>query len=180
MRRCLFIVVGVALVRLSGLQVGSAAAVCAAWNVSANPQTTAGDRKKPAEPRSEPRVVELDSTLVFTPLDGRDLLTHRLQQNTARPLSSYLAVSAERFYGVERYELSKTQCALFGADTGMTLGLMAGALGMTVGLWDERTAWSIAGAAAALGAVRGMSVADEPAFRIRLRWDDSSRGPDRR
>jgi hypothetical protein len=139
------------------------------WGETAGSQSAAGSERGPADAR----VVEFDSNLVFTPLDEHDLLARRLEENTARPLTSYLAVSADRFYGIERYELSTTQCALFGADTGLTFGLIAGALGMTAGLWGEETAWYIAGAAAALGAFQGLSKADDPGFRIRLRWDDS-------
>ncbi len=134
-------------------------------------------REIPGRAAWQPSVVRLDSSLVFTPLDEGNLLSRRLEQNTARSLSAHLAVSASRFYGIERYEMSKVQCALTGADAGLTLGLIAGALGMTAGLWDERTAWYLGGAAAALGTLWGASMADEPKFRVRIRWDDSDRRP---
>ena len=135
------------------------------------------EQEKSADYRSTPVVVRLDSNLVFTQLDEDRVLAQRLKQNTARPLTGYLSVSADRFYGIEHYELSKFQCAVLGADKGLTLGLIAGALGMTAGLWDERASWYIAGAAAALGILRGSSMADEPQFRVRIRWDDGDREP---
>lgn len=169
-----------------GLLCSSGPGVESAGPLGAGPVSPVNEEKQTdtrggkGDAQSEPAVLPLDSSLVFVPLDESGVLSRRFEENTARPLSAYLAVGADRFYGFERYELSKAQCALYGADSGVTLGLIAGALGMSAGLWDERTAWYIAGAAAVLGALRGASMADEPAFRVRLRWDDTDRqGPSR-
>lgn len=74
-----------------------------------------------------------------------------------------------RFYGLERYELTRLDMALEGAGRGMTLGLFAGAIGTTAGLFGEETAWYVAGGMAALGALLG-GAQDDPALRIRYRW----------
>lgn len=156
MVRCILIVLALALILLC------------LWQGTVESQSAAAG----ARDSTRSGLVELDSAIVFQPLGESGVFSRRFEQNTARPLTTYLAVSADRFYGIERYELSRTQCALVGADTGLTLGLMAAALGMTAGLWDDETGWAIAGAAAVLGALRGASKSDEPEFRIRLRWED--------
>jgi len=132
----------------------------------------------PADSLPKPSVVRSDSRLVPAPLEARISLTDRFEQNTARPLATYLGVSAARFYGWEWYELPRFECVLGGADIGLTCGLIAGAAGMTSGAWDEPTAWYIAGAAAMLGAIFGGKVmADDPQFRVRLRWETSDHDP---
>jgi len=134
-------------------------------------QTSGGDR-------TSERVVRADTSLVLPAAGNRDPLTLRLEENTARPLSTYLATNAERFVGIERYELSRLQCAMSGAEMGFQYGLFAGAAGLASGAWDERTGWYIAGAAALAGAIfGGTAKADDPGFRVRLRWDDSDRDP---
>jgi hypothetical protein len=134
-------------------------------------------QEESAAPPSKPAVAQTDSSLALVPLDDGHVLSQRLEENAARPLSTYLAVGAREFYGIERYEMTRLECALTGLDSGLTLGLFAGALGMTAGLWEERTAWYVVGAAAALGALRGVSKADDPAFRVQLRWENPDRGP---
>jgi len=134
-------------------------------------QTSGGDR-------ASERVVRTDTSLALPPAGNRDPITLRLEENTARPLSTYFDRNAERFIGLERCELSRFQCAVSGAEIGFQYGLFAGAAGMTSGAWDERTGWYIAGAAALAGAIFGGTVkADDPGFRVRLRWDDSDRDP---
>jgi len=118
-------------------------------------------------------VVQSDSSFVSVRIDERNLLSRRFEENTLRSLGGYFSARPSRWLGVEPYELTRFQCVLQGADTGITLGLIGAALGMTAGLWDEDTAWCIAGAAAALGAMQGFSKSNDPEFRIRLRWEDS-------
>jgi len=130
---------------------------------------------------SKPAAVRLDSALVSKPAGSSLRLMQCFQENAARPFSSYLARNAWRAYGLETYEMSRLQCAVAGADMGLTLGLIAGAAGMMSGALDEKQGWYVAGAAAALGALFGGAVkADDPSFRIRLRWDDSDRESRRR
>jgi len=144
------------------IAVASCVYAAAAW-----PQT-------PADSLLKPSVIRSDSALVPASLEARMSLTDRFEQNTARPLSTYLGVSAARFYGWEWYELPRFECVVAGADMGLTCGLIAGAAGMTSGAWDEPTAWYIAGAAAMLGAIFGGKVmANDPQFRVRLRWETS-------
>lgn len=134
-------------------------------------QTTGGDR-------TSERAVRTDTSLALLPAENRDPISLRLEENTARFLSTYFDRNAERFIGLERYELSRFQCAISGADVGLTYGLIAGAAGMMSGAWDERTGWYIAGAAALAGAIFGGTVkADDPGFRVRLRWEASDGDP---
>jgi hypothetical protein len=118
--------------------------------------------------------VRLDSSLVLPAGGGLDELNDPFRQNTARPLTSYLAVDSDRFYGIRRVKLSRFQCGLQGAGVGTKLGMIAGAMGMMMGDWDESTGWYIAGAAAVLGALWGGTVkADDPGWNIQLRWEPS-------
>ena len=134
-------------------------------------QTSGGDR-------ASERVVPTDTSLALPPAGNRDPIVLRLEENTTRPLSTYLTTNARRFVGIERYELSRFQCAVSGAEMGFKYGLFAGAAGMASGAWDERTGWCIAGAAALAGAIFGGTVkADDPGFRVRLRWDASDGDP---
>jgi hypothetical protein len=49
---------------------------------------------------------------------------------------------------------------------------------MAVGAWDEGAAWYIAGAAALAGALLGGTIkAEDPKFRVRLRWEADEREP---
>ena len=132
----------------------------------------------PAGSHPEERAVRTDTSLALPPAGNRNPITLRLEENTARPLSTYFDRNAERFMGLERYELSRFQCAVSGAEMGFQYGLFAGAAGLASGAWDERTGWYIAGAAALAGAIfGGTAKADDPGFRVRLRWDDSDRDP---
>jgi hypothetical protein len=88
---------------------------------------------------------------------------------------AYLAAYSARFYGLERYEASTGELALYGIGTGASLGLFAGALGQTLGLWDEDKSWLLVGAMTALGAVWGASKADDPEWRYRYRWEELDR-----
>ncbi len=127
---------------------------------------------KEATKESASHVVRLDSSLVLTPVESLDELVDPFRQNTARPLTSYLATNADRFYGFNRYKLSRSDCALKGAGMGMTIGMIGAALGMTLGDLDESTGLYIAGAAALLGALWGGTIkADDPKWNIQIRWE---------
>jgi hypothetical protein len=147
------------------------AVVLCSFAVGASPQAQTDSLPGASAARS-------DTSLIAAPFEASISLTDNFEQNTARPLTAYLGVSASRFYGWERYKLSRYECVLQGADMGLTYGLVAGAAGMSRGAWDEPTAWYIAGAAAMLGAIFGNKVlANDPEFRVRLRWEASEHDP---
>jgi hypothetical protein len=134
--------------------------------------TPAFGQSPPPKEKTAPDVVHLDSSLVLTPVEGLDALSDPFSLNTARPLTSYLATSADRFYGFRRYKLSRFDCALQGAGLGMKIGMIGAALGSTFGNLDEDTGWYIAGAAALLGAIWGGTVkAEDPEWNIQIRWE---------
>ena len=127
---------------------------------------------KEATKESASDVVHLDSSLVLTPVESKAELMDPFRQNTARPLTSYLSTNADRFYGFNRYKLSRYDCALQGMGMGMKIGMIGAALGMTLGDWDESTGLYIAGAAALLGALWGGTIkADDPKWNIQIRWE---------
>ena len=76
-----------------------------------------------------------------------------------------------RFLGLEPYQVGHTTLAMEGAATAATLGLFAGAVGTTLGAFDEKTAWYVTGAMAAIGAIMGTVKANEPSNRLRWRWE---------
>jgi hypothetical protein len=115
-----------------------------------------------------------DSSRVFVPgsdVDALDASEAPFRSNTERPLSMYLARNTQMLFGYEIYRASQMECAWDGVGMGMTLGMCAGALGMTAGLWEEGTSWYIAGAMAALGAIWGSTKADDPEWTVRVRWE---------
>lgn len=89
-----------------------------------------------------------------------------LQYSTRPAFDTHALLGGYRVYRASPYEM-----ALRGAGAGMTMGAMAGAMGMMTDAWDEDEAWYVAGAAAALGAIFGISKSDDPEWNIRIRWD---------
>jgi hypothetical protein len=87
------------------------------------------------------------------------------------PFYSRSGINTHTMLGYRVYRASMYECALQGAGAGMTMGVAAGAFGMMTGAWDERKAWYIAGAAAAVGAILGTAKSDDPSWNIRIRWD---------
>jgi hypothetical protein len=130
------------------------------------------------KPSSKPPVTQLDSALVFHPVDQGGPLAERLERNTAQSLAGYLTANAFSIGHFEQVELNRFRCAILLGDVGLTCGLVAGAAGMAAGVWDEDSAWLVAGAAALAGALIGGTVkADDPKFRVQLRWVDDAREP---
>lgn len=67
---------------------------------------------------------------------------------------------------------TRFQSGVLGADQGAFAGVALGFLGMEAGLWEERTAWYLMGAGAALGAIWGSTVGSENAtIRVRIEPD---------
>ena len=73
--------------------------------------------------------------------------------------------------GYRVYKASTLECTLKGMGAGMTAGMAAGAFGMMTGAWNERQAWYVAGAAAAVGALFGRAKSDDPEWNIKIKWD---------
>ncbi len=95
----------------------------------------------------------------------------RFRSSTVLPFSTSFGINTHTMFGYRVYRASRYECALQGAGAGMTMGMAAGAFGMMSGAWDEREAWYIAGAAAAMGAIFGTAKSDDPEWNIRIRWD---------
>jgi len=85
---------------------------------------------------------------------------------------AYLAAYTARWYGYQVVEVSQAQLALEGAGMAASLGLFVGAIGNTLGLFEEDKTWMLVGAMSALGAAWGASKIDDPNWRVRLRWDE--------
>jgi hypothetical protein len=119
-------------------------------------------------------VVLPDSHAVLMPRGSIGVSDRNALGAGARPLSR-LSMTAYplRFYGLEPYELSRMDCMVQGADMGLTMGMCLGAFGSMAGLWEDKNAWYIAGAMAALGALMGgTSWANNPRLRVRYRWEE--------
>jgi hypothetical protein len=95
-----------------------------------------------------------------------------LRNSTSLPAGASLAAYSAQFYGFKVEELSAVDLALEGAGTAASLSLFVGAIGNTLGLWEEDKTWLMVGAMSALGAAWGASKVDDPNWRIRLRWED--------
>ena len=132
---------------------------------------TSSSTEEPAAVQTLPGSALGDSSRVFLPESGTDAFDTPFRSNTERPLSMYLARNTRLLLGYEVYRASKMECAWEGVGMGMTLGMCAGALGMTAGMWDERSSWYIAGAMAALGAIWGSTKSNDPTWSVRVRWE---------
>lgn len=88
------------------------------------------------------------------------------------PQSGFLTINAARFYGLEKRELGTLASSVKGAERAASLGLFLGAIGNTLGLWDERSSWMMVGAMAAAGAAYGAKKSDDPGWSIEYRWTD--------
>ena len=73
-------------------------------------------------------------------------------------------------------ELTRFGRILYGADAGAYRGLSVGALGSWWGLWEERKAWYMMGAGAALGAIWG-GVSTGENSRVQIRANASPPAP---
>ena len=99
------------------------------------------------------------------------LMDERFESRMVLPFSMRSGINTHTMFGYEVYRASRYECALQGAGAGMTMGMAAGAFGMMTGALDEREAWYITGAAAAMGAILGTVKSDDPEWNIRIRWD---------
>jgi hypothetical protein len=102
------------------------------------------------------------------------LRDYRIMGEPDEPNGAYLAAYTAHWYGYRVEELSQTELALEGLGTGATMGLFMGAIGQSLGLWDEDKTWLMVGAMSALGAAWGASKVDDPSWRYRLRWDEQN------
>jgi hypothetical protein len=103
------------------------------------------------------------------------LRAYYTRADAAVPRGTYLTTYNARMYGLTIHEMSTAELALEGAGTGASLGLFAGAVANTLGVWDEDTTWLLVGAMSALGAAWGASKADDPNYRIRVQWESEDR-----
>ncbi len=111
-------------------------------------------------------------SLFWMPVGGMGILEGYLRSSATGPAQSSLSLQAARLYGLERFELSTLDCAIYGAGAATTMGMFLGAVGTTLGLFDEQTAWAIIGASVLAGATYGVTVnANDSDYRIRYRWD---------
>jgi hypothetical protein len=125
------------------------------------------------EPAGESKPAKTDSSVTL----GKGLdegLSDHFRRSALQPVSG-TELSLQRSFrlsGFKQVQMSQFECTVKGADIGITMGLFAGAAGMTMGLLDEDDAWYIAGAAALVGAFfGGTSGAKDPKFNMRLSWD---------
>jgi len=93
-----------------------------------------------------------------TPL-SRGLLLSRFNaaDSYAAPMPNYLAFSLSPFATQPYVPQSFFDAALYGAGTAGTLAMFLGAIGNTLGAFDEDTTWIMTGAAAAAGALYSVS-----------------------
>ena len=118
----------------------------------------------------------IDNSKVFVlPDPTQGYLKYYFQRALANPDNELnLAMHAHRLYGLERYELTRVESVLYGADTAAALGLFAAAVGQFAGLWDERTSLYMVGAAAAAGAVWGGTLGhSKDDWRVRFRFENT-------
>jgi hypothetical protein len=85
---------------------------------------------------------------------------------------TYLSTRSNLFFGYEKYQLTRFDRMLEGAQMGAKAGLLLSAVGTTAGMWDEKDSWYLVGALSALGVLLREVTSDEtPEWRIRLQWE---------
>jgi hypothetical protein len=96
--------------------------------------------------RSEPQSI--------APLSqGLMLSRYTASERRDTPTPNYLTFSLSPFTVQPYVPQSTFDALMYGAGTGGALGMFVGAIGNTLGLFDEQTTWIITGAAAAAGAI---------------------------
>jgi hypothetical protein len=126
------------------------------------------------------REMKSDSTATGTADSTGSLAQVGFLRNTGFGVpGTYISMRKDLFFGYERYQVTRFDRMLEGAQLGAKVGLFMSAIGTTSGMWDEDNSWYLVGAMSALGALLlGMPQDDEPQWRVRLQWkpDRSPRG----
>lgn len=112
--------------------------------------------------------VDEDSPILLDQYPAEDFT---VRGDSTMAFGGMLSAYPARFYGLERYELTRFDTALGGAGKAATMGLFLGAFGTTAGWMDDDAAWAISGSMAVLGAILGATRGyGDPASRVRFRW----------
>ncbi|MCI0452991.1 MAG: hypothetical protein L0Z51_11490 [Candidatus Latescibacteria bacterium] len=113
------------------------------------------------------------SDLGYAPLSQGLLLSKYVSRyHTDATAPALLTISLNPFAPQGYVPPTRFDAMLLGAGTAGTLALFVGAIGNTLGAFDEDTTWIMTGAAAAAGALYSGS-----RFKVRLGPDDSPRPP---
>jgi hypothetical protein len=109
----------------------------------------AGDAQPPDSTSSVPTPSESS-----TPLSHGLLLSNYLSRHHANvPAPAYLTFTISPFTTTQYAPQTRFDAMLFGAGAAGTLAMFVGAIGNTIGAFDENTTWIMTGAAAAAGAI---------------------------
>lgn len=129
----------------------------------------------------------------FTAYEDRDLLRYgaaspALYYNLSPSVpvpdgSMFLAMHTAQFLGIRRVELNRMQTTLKGAEVAASSAFFLGAVGNSLGLWEEKATWWMVGGAALLGALYGGTGGyEDPNWRYEFRWEEEHEryiyGPD--
>lgn len=102
----------------------------------------------------EAQVPDSTSSTARAPLSQGLLLSNYLSRTRADvPAPSYLTFTISPFTTAQYVPETRFDAMLFGAGAAGTLAMFVGAIGNTIGAFDENTAWIMTGAAAAAGAI---------------------------
>jgi hypothetical protein len=106
-----------------------------------------------AEP-SDSVVTRGHEPLGSSPLANGLLLSRYMSSHHLDPTSSgLLTISLNPFANSVYVPATRFEAMLFGAGSAGTLAMFVGAIGNTLGAFDEDTTWILTGAAAAVGAI---------------------------
>lgn len=131
------------------------------------------------EPTGNDIEIRLEKPVVITAsrrnagnLDGNFLRNYLLWHSVVPTDDVDHRLPAARFCNLKRHELSNAELALQGLGMGASVGLCAGALGSSFGLWDDDKALLMMGAMSALGVVWTTTKADDLSWAYRYRLGD--------
>jgi hypothetical protein len=98
--------------------------------------------------------------------------SHLLRDSATGSAQDYLAVSVNMRAMQWYTPPTHFDAVLTGAGAATSLGMFLGAIGTTLGWFDEDTSWAITGAMAAAGAIYA-GARYQPQPKLSLRWSDS-------
>lgn len=147
------------------------------WIIAVAALAAVSPRTAPAGEASADSAAAQRITLPSPNLNDLSAQNHYLRDRLDASADGYLNLSLSMSSLAWYAPPTRFDAVLHGAGTAATLGMFLGAVGNTLGWFDEETTWWLTGSLATVGAVYG-GATYEPAPTLRIKWspgDDDGR-----